>query len=133
MRRTKPKIKETIYRKNLTNWHNGEYDFKTYYPNDRVDNARYRENDYIDGCAAYVWRMLAFYTGINNHMPVLADCDIPVRLDEPEEYRKQLKNELDSLVDCILAKMPNNELHGLNSWARALHGQNLPGYSGILS
>ena len=104
LRKSKPKIVETIYD------HNGR---------------KYRKSEYTSGMAAYTWRMLAFYT-CNSHpyccMPVMADFDLPYCIHD-ENYREDRKNQIEvceKLIDTILEYIPKTEWKGIARWGRAL-------------
>ena len=73
----------------------------------------------IDGCAAYVWRMVAFQVSPNpKHqcMPVCAEFDLPGTFD----HRKALTVELDLIVEEIVSAVPKHEWHGVVRWGNAL-------------
>lgn len=86
------------------------------------------ELDPQSGKAAYVWRMVAFMASPNPQhscMPMTADWDLPVSsayigdtIDLTGKYaeRRALMNELDKLVDKIVATLPVSA--GAMSWAR---------------
>lgn len=75
--------------------------------------------NYDEGCAAYVWRMVAFYVSpVSQHkcMPVMAFCDLP----SGENGYREVEKSLESLIDAIVASVPSRQRHGLQTWARAL-------------
>lgn len=88
------------------------------------------ELDPQSGKAAYVWRMVAFMASpdpAHSCMPMTADWDLPVSnayigdtVDLTGKYaeRRALMDEMDKLVDKIVATLPASE--GALSWARGL-------------
>ena len=84
--------------------------------------------DPLSGKAAYVWRMVSFMCSPNpkhSCMPVTADWDLPVSdaysgetIDLTSKYneRREMANELDALVDKVVATLPVSA--GALSWAR---------------
>lgn len=74
------------------------------------------EPDRAEGEAAYVWRMVAFYTSPDpRHQcaPCTADFDVPG--DWGDEKRARLA-ELDLVVNAVLATLPVEEWHGVRRW-----------------
>lgn len=74
----------------------------------------------VVGMAAYMWRMLTFYT-VNRHpyvcMPVTADWDIPQKYDE----RRATVEILNVLVEQVLDNaIPKSEWKGIMRWGNAL-------------
>ena len=71
------------------------------------------------GCAAYVWRMVAFQVSHHSQhqcMPVCAIFDIPGSVQESREISKKL----DVIVDEIINTIPKSEWYGVARWGRAL-------------
>ena len=104
LRKSKPKINEIIYEN---------------------CGRKYRRSEYKTGMAAYIWRMLAFYT-CNSHpyccMPVMADCDLPYCIHDTN-YREDKKVQTDLcqvIIDKVLDYVPKNEWQGVIRWGRAL-------------
>lgn len=80
-----------------------------------------RCHDYSDGCAAYIWRMVAFAVSKNpkHHcMPTCADFDVPREGRSHEEQREIIKR-LDYVADCIVNRIPKSEWYGVHRWAQA--------------
>jgi hypothetical protein len=104
LRKSKPKIVESIYE------HNGR---------------KFRKSEYTSGMAAYTWRMLAFYT-CNSHpyccMPVMADFDLPYTTHEEnyQDKRKVLTDKCQVIIDKILEYIPKNDWKGIIRWGNAL-------------
>jgi len=67
------------------------------------------------GKEAYVWRMVAFYTGVRPEMPVTAFYDLG-----PYTEIKELMEHLDNVVEVVLDSIPPRELRGAIRWGRAL-------------
>lgn len=57
------------------------------------------EADKLKGETAYVWRMLAFFVGIDPHLP----CTAYFYLDGPTKQADARAKELDVLVDKLLS------------------------------
>jgi len=74
------------------------------------------EADKLKGEMAYVWRMLAFFVGIDPHMPVTAYF----YLEGTTKQADQRAKELDELVDKLLSVVPKEEHLGVRMWGRAL-------------
>ena len=76
------------------------------------------EDGEVAGEAAYVWRMVAFFTSPKQQhqcMPCTAEFDMG---GEPAEQRARCK-ELDALVDRIVNSIPKSEWHGVRRWGQA--------------
>ncbi len=70
----------------------------------------------ITGKAAYVWRMVAFYTSpkrAHQCMPVCAEFDLP------REGREALIEHLDQIVNYIVDAIPRDQWHGVRRWGQA--------------
>ena len=70
----------------------------------------------ITGKAAYVWRLVAFMASpmpAHSCMPVCADWDLPGSYGDE---RRALADEMDKLVDKIVATLPVSS--GAMQWAR---------------
>lgn len=78
------------------------------------------------GDAKYVWRMVAFYSGLRPQMPVTADFDLDEywwdrsRTDNIGAERREHTKYLDCLVDEILAAFPKEAERGTLRWGKAL-------------
>ena len=87
---------------------------------DKIHIRKYREPDYEGGCAAYLWRMVAFSISPNyqHHcMPVCAYYDLP---GDTEEDRRILAKMMDELADKIVNGVKVSEWHGVRRWASVL-------------
>ena len=72
--------------------------------------------DRVSSYAAYVWRMLAHYLGINAKalcLPVMAHYDL---LCGSTKERVKVAQLLDTLVDKIMSTIPVNEWRGVMAW-----------------
>jgi len=107
--------------------------------------GRYRFSSYLTGCAAYVWRMVAFQVspmGQHKCLPMMADFDLPgesilyeirsLEWEAEDNKRKELRKAMDALVDKIVATVPRSKQYGLNAWGNALYGQGTFGPSSPL-
>ncbi len=101
----------------------------TYHRAGRDEFGRQRyEPDYVEGCAAYVWRMVAFYTSpkrAHQCMPVTADFSIPGELEEVQNTRE----ELDAIVDVVVDSIPRPQWHGVIRWGQAFGMVGSPRYT----
>lgn len=87
-----------------------------------VKGRTLREPNAIQGKTAYVWRLVAFQLSSNPQhqcLPILADFDLPYAEFGSEE-QKNLKQELENLVDIIVNSVPKSQWAGVRRWARAL-------------
>ena len=88
---------------------------------DPADEYGYRiEKDFVEGCTAYVWRMVAFYTSPKSQhqcMPCTAEFDLPYRWGTPE--RKALMERLERLISTVVDTVPMGQWHGVQRWAQA--------------
>jgi hypothetical protein len=96
-----------------------DYEFYTH------EGIRYRVPTYDTGRAAFVWRMVAFFISNNyqhHSMPIMADCDLPIRFDNPNRHddRNKMAKELTDLADKITKCVPLTQQTGTMRWARAL-------------
>ncbi len=81
-----------------------------------VHQKRIRQPDYEGGCAAYLWRMVAFSVSpISQHkcFPATAHFDLP---GESEDDRRILAKEMDKLADKIVNSVKVTEWHGVQRW-----------------
>jgi len=106
LRASKPKVERHIDHYEHFDLPSGPYDSPVYEP------------DFDQGCTAYVWRWVAFHvSGIRQHqcLPMCADMDLPGRWSET----KELREELDKIVDAIVNETPVNEWQGILTWKQA--------------
>lgn len=97
---------------------------------DRYGRTRY-EPDYTEGCAAYIWRNVAFsISPMSQHqcMPVTDWFDLPGPGGYNDE-RRALCKELDKVVDVIIKTVPQSERHGLRRWGQVLGMVGQPQYN----
>lgn len=73
------------------------------------------EADKLKGETAYVWRMLAFYVGIDPHMP----CTVYFYLEGTSKQADTRAKELDILVDKLMSVIPKSEWKGIKTWGSA--------------
>ena len=95
------------------------------------------------GESAYIWRMLAFFLGINAMMPVMASSYIwhtelrdkaaaarkrrdyaaaDAYRDQARAWEKARIKELDAVVDTLLDNIPMQQWHGVKIWGNAIYG-----------
>ena len=77
------------------------------------------------GDGKYVWRMVAFYAGVNPHMPVGADFDLDEhwwtpRGPETAKKRREHTKVLDWVAQEIVSHFPIFAEKGTLRWGRAL-------------
>lgn len=95
--------------------------------------GRLRSSKPTDGESAYIWRMVTFFISSNpqHHcIPVTADFRLPDTYWRGPEgnasyyaaKRKARTNELDTIVDKIINKVPKDQWHGVKCWSNALYG-----------
>ena len=80
------------------------------------------------GDSKYIWRMIAFYSGIRPEMPMTAEFDLDdVYWEQPlaskdlvRELRRIHVKELDSIVTEILNLFKGSVEYGTLRWGRAL-------------
>lgn len=75
--------------------------------------------DYVEGCAAYVWRNVTFYVSPDSKhhsMPTLDFCYIPTKAGYGTPEYKALEADLNKLVDIIVDTVPVTQRHGVNRW-----------------
>jgi len=71
------------------------------------------------GETAYVWRMVAFAVSPRSQhqcLPVMAQYDLPGRVDEARDLARDLDRIADKVVDTVDVR----EWHGIARWSRAL-------------
>jgi hypothetical protein len=92
----------------------------------RASKPNVKKEQYINGKAAYVWRMVAFYVSSNPQhscMPVCANFDLPA-FDENGEWKsaisREMEKSLDKLVDIIMDSIDKTKWHGVHRWGKAL-------------
>lgn len=76
------------------------------------------------GDGKYVWRMIAFYSGVDSHMPVGADFDLDdswwERNQETRRLRREHTKTLDWIAQEIVNHFPKAAEKGTLRWGRAL-------------
>ena len=74
-------------------------------------------DDMRSGCAAYIWRMVAFYVSPkprHHCMPITAEFDIPLSYKQ----RNAKIKELDAIVDAIVDAVAVKDWHGVKRWGQ---------------
>lgn len=102
----------------------------------RASKPKVNKEDFKSGCAAYVWRMVAFQISTNpkHHcMPCTAEFDIELRTSDGRwdvrgvhEYTKLV---LDPIVSSIVDAVPKSEWHGIKRWGQAFGQIGNPQYT----
>jgi hypothetical protein len=83
--------------------------------------------DPVEGCTAYIWRMVAFFTSpVTQHkcMPCTAEFDLPYRGDE----RREMVRYLDKIVDVVVDSIPAEQWHGVIRWGQVFGQVGTPQY-----
>lgn len=76
------------------------------------------------GFSAYVWRMARFHSGLDIHLPMMAEFDLANWADhsyvsgDHQAYRN-LKKQADQMVDRVCQDLGLSNLEAAHRWARA--------------
>ncbi len=91
----------------------------------RASKPKLDRNKPLTGKAAFVWRMLVFSVSHNPQhqcMPIMCYYDLPCRVNGKWDHKleKSMSDELNVLVDKVLATIPKHEWAGVMRWASVL-------------
>ncbi len=84
----------------------------------RASKPKVIKGDDESGCAAYVWRMVAFFVSpMRKHqcIPVLAEFDLPWQIRESRIRISKLNEITDRIIDAV----PMADWHGVRRWGNA--------------
>ena len=102
----------------------------------RASKPKVVKDDFFSGCAAYVWRMVAFQISPKNQhhcMPCTADFDIDLRKPDGrwngQGVHDYCRLTLDPIVSKIVDLVPKTEWHGITRWGQVFGKIGEPQYT----